>query len=258
MIYQLGCIPDEKDERDFLFAAHPLCKLEGLPEAVDMRPMMPPVYNQGQTSSCTGHASAGYVHYIDRINFVFDDPPSRLYPYYKAREIVGDEKQDCGAQIRNIVKAIADSGIPHENLWPFAPENVTRDPGFAADADAMLHQATAYHRVNCQSPDEVKAALASGSPVILGIPCFASGIMGEDASKFGLVRMPYPGEKNLGGHAILLCGYDSKRFIFRNSWGARWGAKGYGYLPIDYVTQYGHDAWVIDYMEPPQLSGNPG
>ena len=46
--------------------------------------------------------------------------------------------------------------------------------------------------------------------------------------------MPTPGEKLLGGHAVLAVGYDEaeQRFIVRNSWGTGWGKKGYFTCPI--------------------------
>ena len=53
----------------------------------------------------------------------------------------------------------------------------------------------------------------------------------------------------LGGHAIVLCGYNKDRIIFRNSWGADWGTNGYGTLPIEYLSQYGSDFWVLTKMD---------
>lgn len=43
-----------------------------------------------------------------------------------------------------------------------------------------------------------------------------------------------------GGHAVLLVGYDDvqKVFIFKNSWGAKWGQQGYGYVHFDHVNDY--------------------
>ncbi|CAF5109239.1 unnamed protein product, partial [Rotaria sp. Silwood1] len=54
-------------------------------------------------------------------------------------------------------------------------------------------------------------------------------------------------------HAMLAVGYndDLKKFIVRNSWGEDWGAKGYCYIPYDYMIDpnYCRDAYVIRHME---------
>ena len=36
---------------------------------------------------------------------------------------------------------------------------------------------------------------------------------------------------NLGGHAVLACGFDPDGIYIQNSWGTSWGAKGFGILP---------------------------
>lgn len=38
---------------------------------------------------------------------------------------------------------------------------------------------------------------------------------------------------NYGGHAVTIVGYNSKGFIFKNSWGKEWNDKGYGYISYD-------------------------
>lgn len=40
-------------------------------------------------------------------------------------------------------------------------------------------------------------------------------------------------------HAVLIVGYDldKKVFHFKNSWGAKWGDKGYGTIPFNYMDQ---------------------
>jgi C1A family cysteine protease len=44
-------------------------------------------------------------------------------------------------------------------------------------------------------------------------------------------------ETLLGGHAILLVGFDDKTMVFKfqNSWSSSWGDRGNGYLPYNYV-----------------------
>ena len=57
--------------------------------------------------------------------------------------------------------------------------------------------------------------------------------------------MPAKDDILAGGHAICIVRYDDKKklYKFKNSWGKNWGAKGYGFLPYEYMKKYGMDAW---------------
>jgi C1A family cysteine protease len=64
--------------------------------------------------------------------------------------------------------------------------------------------------------------------------------------------MPYPNtskERVLGGHAVLIVGYNKNRnvFIVRNSWGTGWGEGGYFYMPFQVIqnTNMSSDFWII-------------
>ena len=61
--------------------------------------------------------------------------------------------------------------------------------------------------------------------------------------------MPDRSERMLGGHAVLLVGYDDNKqlYKFRNSYGTGWGVEGYGYLPYQYVEhpQLAGDFWIV-------------
>jgi C1A family cysteine protease len=69
--------------------------------------------------------------------------------------------------------------------------------------------------------------------------------------------MSYPNtrrEKLLGGHAVLLVGYDKtkKVFIARNSWGTSWGDSGYFYIPFNVINpDMSSDYWVIKSVNNP-------
>jgi C1A family cysteine protease len=77
-----------------------------------------------------------------------------------------------------------------------------------------------------------------------------------NAYRVGDVRLPLPGEKKLGGHAMCMVGYvDDQQvpgggyFIVRNSWGEAFGydgevTPGYCRIPYDYVRQYGMEAFA--------------
>jgi C1A family cysteine protease len=80
----------------------------------------------------------------------------------------------------------------------------------------------------------------------------------------GIVSMPSKTEECLGGHAVMCVGFNEfkKVFIVRNSWGASWGAKGYFYLPYEYMLNkdWVSDFWTIrkvvylEYATPTNLS----
>ena len=74
-------------------------------------------------------------------------------------------------------------------------------------------------------------------------------------ARSGILRLPQPGEKLLGGHAILAVGYDdtTEMIKIRNSWGADWGQQGYFDMPYKYIQDpdLASDFWAINKMEIP-------
>ena len=62
--------------------------------------------------------------------------------------------------------------------------------------------------------------------------------------------MPSRTDKFLGGHAVLVCGYDgaTQRWLVRNSWGTSWGNRGYFTLPYAYLLSpsLATDLWSIE------------
>ena len=70
----------------------------------------------------------------------------------------------------------------------------------------------------------------------------------QAVAQTGVMPMPQPNERKLGGHAVLAVGYDntSRRMIVRNSWGAGWGQAGYFTMPYEYITGPNcSDFWTI-------------
>lgn len=53
------------------------------------------------------------------------------------------------------------------------------------------------------------------------------------------------GKEVLGGHAVLICGYDQTGVYIQNHWGVRWGAKGFAILPWDiYEKELSQLCWL--------------
>jgi C1A family cysteine protease len=68
-------------------------------------------------------------------------------------------------------------------------------------------------------------------------------------ARTGKLNMPKPGEKVLGGYAVMAVGYNDKhkRFTIRNSWGTDWGKQGYFTMPYAYLDDrdLSDDFWTI-------------
>jgi C1A family cysteine protease len=245
-----GWIPDLPDKRDFIYSA-PVVHLAKLPPSVDLRSQCPSVYDQGQLGSCTANAIGAAIEFTqNRKAWVM---PSRLFIYYNERAIEGTVNQDSGAQIRDGIKTVATQGACPESMWPYDgspfPPNphLTKKPTPACYTAALKCRVTAYHRVP-RVLQQMKACLSSGYPFVIGFTVYES-FESNQVAKTGVMNEPQPGEHAIGGHAVLVVGYDDKssRFIVRNSWGRSWGMKGYFTMPYHYLLDenLSDDFWTI-------------
>ena len=233
-----------------------LASIGDLPNSVDLRSGMPPVWDQGEIGSCTAHALAA-AYAFDQAKehqTVFD--PSRLFLYWLERREEGTISNDAGAMIADGVNALRSTGICKSDLWPYLEDQFAETPNQNAFLNATLHKAIDAGGV-CQTANSIRAALAQGYPVACGINVYTD-FEDDHTAHTGAVTLPSPSQRAdpnecLGGHAILLCGYEHSQqmFLFRNSWGQDWGISGYGFIPYEYITDPGlcSDLWCIRSVE---------
>jgi C1A family cysteine protease len=237
-----GWKPDLPDHRDEV-VNYGLEQVRALPSSVDLRPKMPPVYDQGQLGSCTANAIGAALEFHELTQVM----PSRLFIYYNERFMEGDVDQDAGAQIRDGIKSVSLVGVCPESEWPYEPAQFATKPPEKCYTDALQAVAVKYARVQ-PTQFQIKAALAGGHPVVIGFTVYES-FEGPEVASTGEMALPQPNEGKLGGHAVLVVGYDDAkgRWIVRNSWGTGWGDGGYFYMPYAYLTTPGlaSDFWQI-------------
>lgn len=252
-----GWLPDLPDHRDhpFRMSRDPLRAI--LPPRVDLSETgaLPPAYDQGYIGSCVAQAVAAAIEYAMHkrpdnpavSDFLEADrvfTPSRLFIYYGAREIIGLTAEDSGSHIRDALKVVYNLGAPRETGWRYREDKFAERPPNRQYKSAPYHKITSYRSVAVDA-SALRAALAEGFPVVFGVSVFNSFF--SDAR--GNIPMPGYREVMVGGHAMLLVGYDdaTTRFKFLNSWGQDWGTNGYGTIPYDYVgsRNYGSDYWLL-------------
>lgn len=263
----MGWRPDLPDFRDYtpenprvapLLRKVQLKKKKALPASVDLRKWCSAVEDQGQLGSCTANAAAAIYEYFERRAFGRHTDVSRLFIYKTTRNLM-KVTGDTGAELRSAMGALVLFGAPAEDFWPYEVSKFDVDPPAFIYAFAQAFQALTYFRLDPPGTERsallanIKTQAASGLPSMFGFTCYSS-LDGPDADK-GLIPFPTSGEKIVGGHAVVVVGYDdgvqcknaSKgALLIRNSWGTSWGQHGYGYLPYDYVRKgLAEDFWVL-------------
>lgn len=251
----LGWVPDTPDQRDYVFEPFKILPPHKLPQKIDLRNDCPPIYDQGQLGSCTAQALAAAFDFNRKKQGHGYMSPSRLFIYWNERDMEGTVDSDAGAMIRDGVKVLAKLGTPREKIWPYDIEKFTVKPPEVAYTEAEKNQALVYQRI--QRPinnrtQDMLLCLSAGYPFVTGFAVYES-FESEPVARTGIVPMPSPSESMLGGHAILVVGYDleKKQFICRNSWGLEWGDGGNFYMPFAYLEdrRLSSDQWTLRTVE---------
>jgi C1A family cysteine protease len=250
MNYKYGWKKDKNDSRDFKYKFS-LSNTE-LPSSVELPNDLFVVLNQGELGSCTANSLANAYRYAEiKEKGTIDYIPSRLFIYYYERLIEGTIDEDNGAELRDGAKVLANYGAPDENIWAYDVTKFTIQPCQEAVDSASKHKVLQYHSVN-QNERDIKQCLFEGFPISFGFTVFEE-FESESVAKTGLVPMPSHMFNSMGGHAVLLVGYndDTKLYKVLNSWGNEWGDNGYFYLPYDYVHNQGlaSDFWTIRFIQ---------
>lgn len=234
------------------------------PDRVDLRSWCSPIRNQGSLGSCTAQAGVGLLEFFEKKAFGKYIDASPLFLYKATRNLM-QLKGDTGAYIRTTLGAIVLFGVPPEKYWRYTTSIFSFDaepPAFCY-AFGENFKAVNYFKFDTAgvSPSAllllIKKNLVSGLASMFGFTVYRSI---DQAEKKGKIPLPCPNEGVLGGHAVVAVGYDDKMVIrnescsletkgallIRNSWGEKWGEKGYGWLPYDYVQKgLAVDWWSI-------------
>lgn len=282
----MGWLPDPPDIRDYtpyspetqpLFQASKLfddvigpssaldvvSMSKTLPPTCDLRYWCSPIENQGNLGSCTANAGVGLMEYYERRKFGHHLNASRLFIYKTTRRLLG-WKGDTGAYLRITMQAMALFGAPSENRWPYNIKRFDEEPSAFHYAMAQNYQSLRYYRLDSKNLTKDELLLRLRCFLNVGLPFMFGFSVYNRGNSDGEIPYPEPGDRRLGGHAVVAVGYDDNRAInghkgalmIRNSWGTRWGDKGYGWLPYSYVLNgLSVDFWSLFRME--YLDPNP-
>jgi len=219
----------------------------GLPASVSLINEDTPIVDQLNVGSCTANSSVDIPEIYEA--HCTKNPPvvlSRLFQYWNARSYVpGEDNVDGGAVPSNALEALCQYGVCLESTWPYDTTKVDVQPTANCYPEGLLYKATSYAMLltnyaplgtaaQCEDFLQLKAVLAMGNPVLLGMPVYQglTSISGDFTAQQAQFSNYLSGAL-LGGHELVIVGYDdvNQWLIIRNSWGAGWGNNGYFAFP---------------------------
>ncbi len=219
-----------------------------LPPAVDLSPDLPPPGNQGSQQSCVGWAVAYALKSFQEraeenwplsVRSGVPDPAHVFSPAFVYNQI--NNGRDGGCSLPDALNLLHEKGAVTLALMPYDPKSFRKQPDAAAAENATRYRIDYWRQVNVSDPREIKAQLNAGYPVIIG----AEVDQGFVKARTGVIWKSVQG-RTLGGHAMVLVGYDDRRHAFKllNSWGRDWGDAGYGWIDYDFIKKVVNEAYV--------------
>jgi C1A family cysteine protease len=241
-----------------------------LPSKVDLRKFVTKVKDQAFRGTCVAHAACAALEAAmirsgtetKRLDL------SEQYLYWACKQVDGAPREE-GTLLEYALQVLR-SGVPSgrvtappgvclERAWKYVsvsdPKNEGQGPPPPRALKPPLHAIAKAHELKANSIKGLKGELADGRCVGLSAytyPFWTDGYVWRE----GILSLPF-GIKPDGAHAICLVGYEDRDdthadgyFIFKNSWGTKWGAgrrdPGYGSLPYRYVLSEAIEAWSLE------------
>lgn len=247
MIAGTGVVaPDRPDERDW----------EKIPVAgehpdffVFDDKLLPRVVHQGSTSGCTGAAAATAAAILLRRmgTYYLKTEVSWLWSYHWNR-IKSNITGDRGAYPRDTMRALTEVGVIPDRLFSDRFFTVHDLPPKRAKHAVTFHL-RGYERVPSMpgASETMKATLG-----VEKLPLLAATRVYRNAWEHGdrtgtIVAGDRRTDEDLGLHMVCIIGYRRNKdnrcgwdFLFRNSWGTRWGRDGNAWISGDLLE----DDWI--------------
>lgn len=235
-----------------------------LPEQVDLSEHMPPPGDQGRQNSCVGWATAyvvkSYQEHLEQNQPLAhpDGSPDwrRVFSPAFVYNLLNNGR-DGGITYVDALNLLSGQGVVPWAEMPYDMDDFRRKPGPALMQQAKAWRIDYWRQVNVLDLKEIKAHLQAGFPVMIG----ALIDQGFYHARKGHVWKKREG-KSLGGHALVLVGYDDRRQAFRliNSWGPRWADGGFGWIDYAWFPRVVREGFVAkDAINGlPRLASRPG
>lgn len=242
---------DMPDIRDRMYEP----KLVQLKAKVDNRKFVKKadVLDQKSEGSCTGHGLAAVINLLNAMPGKNGFKSSRRMLYEMAK--MHDEwpgKDYEGSSCRGAIRGWKNMGVCSDNDWPYVnnkPDYLTIKRAKAAHKNTL----GAYYRLRPEINDYHAAINEVGAIYVSAR--IHQGWIDLVKNNNSLQEIDLGGAP-IGGHAFAIVGYTSQGFIVQNSWGDKWGTKGFALWHYEDWIENISDGWVFRLALPtPEIFG---
>jgi len=232
--------------------------LEAPPQSANLLSYMSDIRSQAGRGTCVSFTLTALNEAVLRRRGHSQDL-SEQHLYYEIK-LVDGRPDACGTWQVDAPSGVAgmdalrDRGQCREHIWPYNPNPPCNNHGVRprqARPDGLNYRLTTS-TVPTRNVLAYKEHMSQQQPVTLSIPVYNSWYQSAETRRSGRITLRVGNEPSVGGHAVLLAGYQDAPsspgggyFIVRNSWGLAWGSQcpygaGYGTIPYQYII---NDAW---------------
>ncbi len=240
----LNCLPSRDRQNDWPMVCADeagLLTAAEVPPARDLRERWWTVGNQGQTGSCVGWAAADSVlrwHFVqvDRLTRKEQLSPRYLWMAAKETDVFVTRPttfiESDGTSLKAALDVARKYGVVLDTTLPFGSGKLYGGQANTFYALAAQRRIASYFDLG-QDPADWRRWLAANGPILSRLDVDKTW---DNATSTRGRLETYRPETTHGGHAIALVGYTPEHFIVRNSWGTRWGDKGFAYASTAYAA----------------------
>lgn len=242
--YVLNCIPSKDRDDDWTFedalSAGVVKDISTIPESVDLRKKWWKIRDQNETGACVGFATADGVlkwHYVKEGLILKTDDTSARFIWMANKETDNFTLypttflEMAGTQTKLALKLARKYGCVLEEILPMSGE-LSKMTARTFYTLASRLRITSYHAIPYDK-NKWRIWLAKKGPILTRLGVDSTWMNATNSG--GHLNTYFP-DTILGGHAVSIVGYTQDYFIVRNSWGDKWGDKGFAYASLSYCS----------------------